>query len=77
MFTEATAASGAGLNAVLVARSGNASLTDEQKKLFPVIDSFKDLPLNEVTDAVDGEVSGKRKLDVAEVNEVHKKRLIS
>ncbi|XP_044728576.1 enolase-phosphatase E1 isoform X2 [Chrysoperla carnea] len=66
---EAKAASEAGVNAVLVHREGNTPIQDEHKKLFPIVKSFKELPLNEVNEvqataaaATDSDVSAKRKL---------------
>lgn len=42
-LTEAVAADKAGLQTTLVIREGNAPLTDDEKKAFTTIESFKDL----------------------------------
>lgn len=59
---EAKAAVEAGLNAVLVSREGNEPISEDDKKLYPVISSFTELPI---------ETSGKRKItEEAEQQEV-------
>lgn len=48
VVAEAKAAKEAGLNVVLLDRPGNAELSEDDRKEFPVISSFTDLPLESV-----------------------------
>lgn len=48
VVAEAKAAKEAGLNVVLLDRPGNAELSEDDRKEFPVISSFSDLPLESV-----------------------------
>lgn len=69
VFAEAKAAKEAGLHVVLLDRPGNAELTEDERKEFPVIKTFSDLSFVEAKEAANGSaLNGKRKIEEATEN---------
>lgn len=68
IVAEAKAAKEAGLNVVLLDRPGNAELSEEDRKEFPVISSFSDLPFEAVksTESKNGSESTEEKATESE-----------
>ncbi|XP_058055461.1 enolase-phosphatase E1 [Anopheles bellator] len=63
VIAEAKAAKEAGVNVVLLDRPGNAELSEEDRKEFPVITTFSELSFKKINEENGSSATAKRKID--------------